>query len=140
MTVPPKDVNTYLATLPGDMRAALEKLRKQIRAAAPKAEEGISYKIPTYKQNGMLVSFGAWKNHCALYGINLEAFKDELAAFDTSKGTIRFSPNKPLPAALVKAIIKRRIADNEATVAARKERARIRKSQPRESLGRKEQT
>lgn len=122
----PNTVDDYLAGLPDDMRPALEKLRKQIKAAAPNAEEGISYQIPTYKQNGMLLSFGAWKNHCALYGISLAAFADELAAFDTSKGTIRFRPDKPLPAGLVKKIVKARIAENEASALAKKKGSKTR--------------
>ena len=103
----------YLSALPDDQRTALEKLRQQIKAAAPKAEESMNYGIPGFRLNDrLLVSFGAAKNHCAFYpGSIVQKFKKELKAYDAnSKGTIRFSPNKPLPAALVRKIVKARIA------------------------------
>ena len=111
----PKTSNEYLAALSDDKRAALEKLRKTIRAAAPKAEECISYQIPAYRQNGMLVGFGATANHCAFYLMSsstVEAYKAELKDYDTSKGTIRFQADSPLPAALVRKLVKARIAEN----------------------------
>ena len=110
-----KSIDEYLAALSEDKRAALEKLRKTIKAAAPKAEECISYQIPAFRLNGMLVGFGATKNHCAFYPMSsttVEAHKDELKDYDTSKGTIRFQPEKPLPAALVRKLVKARIAEN----------------------------
>jgi len=118
----PKTVDEYLATVSADQRAALEKLRKTIRTAAPRAIECISYQIPTFKQNGMLVSFGAWRDHCSFYpgAKPIEDHKDELKDFELSKGTIRFRPNKPIPASLVRKIVKGRIADNERRAAARK--------------------
>jgi uncharacterized protein YdhG (YjbR/CyaY superfamily) len=88
-----------------DKRVALENLRKTIRAAAPKAEECISYQLAAYRQNGMLVAFGATANHCAFYLMSsstLAAYEDELEGYDTGKGTIRFQADKPLPAALVR--------------------------------------
>jgi uncharacterized protein YdhG (YjbR/CyaY superfamily) len=111
-----KTIDDYLATLAADKRAALEKLRKTIKAAAPKAEECISYQLPAFRQNGMLVAFGATANHCAFYLMNttmVEAFSDELLKYDTSKGTIRFQADKPLPATLVRKLVKARIAENE---------------------------
>lgn len=108
-------VDDYLATLDADKRAALEKLRKTIRAAAPKAEECISYQLPALRLNGVLVAFGASANHCAFYPMSpatLAAHKNELEAYETSKGTIRFQPDKPLPAALVRKLVKARIAEN----------------------------
>ncbi len=117
MAKAPKDTYEYLATVPEESRAALENLRKTIRSAAPKATEGISYQVPTYKYLGPLVSFGAAKNHCSFYvmsPVTMEAHKDELESYDTSKGTIRFPPDKPLPAALVRKLVKARIAENEA--------------------------
>ena len=108
-------IDAYLDTLSADKRSALQKLRKTIRAAAPDAEECISYQIPAFRLNGMLVGFGASAKHCAFYPMNsstVAAFKDELADFDTSKGTIRFQPDYPLPAALVRRIVKARIAEN----------------------------
>ena len=111
-----KTVDEYLAAVPADARASLEKLRKMIRAAAPKAEELISYQIPMYEHHGMLVGFAAFKNHCSFFvgTKNIETFKDELKSYGTSKGTIRFPVDKPLPAALVKKMVKAHIAENEA--------------------------
>ena len=110
-----KTIEEYLAALSDDKRAALETLRKTIRAAAPKAEECISYQLPAFIQNGMLVAFGATANHCAFYLMSsstVEAHKDELKDYDTSKGTIRFQADKPLPGALVRKLVKARIAEN----------------------------
>jgi uncharacterized protein YdhG (YjbR/CyaY superfamily) len=115
MPSPSKTIDEYLATLSDDKRAALEALRKVIKTAAPKAEECISYQIPSYRLNGMLVGFGATKKHCAFYLMSssmVEAHKDELKDYDTSKGTIRFQADKPLPAALVRKLVKARIAEN----------------------------
>jgi uncharacterized protein YdhG (YjbR/CyaY superfamily) len=116
----PKTIDEYLAALSDDKRAALQKLRKTIKAVAPRAEECISYQIPAFRLNGMLVGFGATKNHCAFYPMSsttVEAHKDELKDYDTSKGTIRFQPDKPLPAALVRKLVKARIAENGRRVA-----------------------
>ena len=108
----PKTIDEYLAALSDDKRAALEKLRKTIRAVAPGAEECISYKIPALRLNGMLVGFGATAKHCAFYaGAHpVQALRNELKAYDTSKGTIRFQADTPLPAALVRKLVKARIA------------------------------
>jgi uncharacterized protein YdhG (YjbR/CyaY superfamily) len=108
-------IDTYLAAVSPDKRAALQKLRKTIRAAAPDAEECISYQIPAFRLNGILVGFGASASHCAFYPMNsstVAAFKNELEGYDTSKGTIRFQPNHPLPATLVRKIVKARIVEN----------------------------
>ena len=110
----PETIDEYLAPLSSDKRAALEKLRRAIKAAAPKAEECISYELPTFRLEGrMLVSFAAWANHCAFYaGVHpLKAHKDELKGYDTSKGTLRFQPDSPLPATLVRKLVKTRIAE-----------------------------
>src|SRR5262245_57435062 len=116
MAAKPKTIDEYLAALSADKRAALEKLRKAIRAAAPKAEECISYGLAAFRLNGRpLVAFGVTSNHCAFYPMSsstVEAHKDELKDYDTSKGTIRFQANKPLPAALVRKLVKARIAEN----------------------------
>src|SRR5881392_3518814 len=111
----PTTIDEYLAAVSDEQRAALEKLRKTIRAAAPKAEECISYQLAAFRQNGMLVAFGATANHCAFYLMSsstVEAHKDELKDYDTSKGTIRFPADKPLPVALVRKLVKARIAEN----------------------------
>jgi uncharacterized protein YdhG (YjbR/CyaY superfamily) len=110
------EIDAYLGKVPDEFRTALEKLRKTIRTAAPDAVEVLSYGVPAFKENGMLVSFGAAKNHCAFYLMSpavMEAFKDELKGYATSKGTIRFLPDKPLPADLVKILVKARIKENE---------------------------
>jgi uncharacterized protein YdhG (YjbR/CyaY superfamily) len=116
MAAIPKTIDEYLAALSDENRAALEKLRKTIKALAPEAEECISYQIPAFRLGGrMLVGFGATANHCAFYPMSsstVAAHKDELKAHDTSKGTIRFQADKPLPVALVRKLVKARIAEN----------------------------
>ena len=110
-------IDAYLARVSDEQRAALERLRRTIRSVAPAVEEVISYGIPTFKLDGRgLVAFGATSRHCALYpltGTTVAQFADELAAFDTSKGTVRFQPDRPLPVALVRRLVKARIAENE---------------------------
>ena len=111
----PKTIDEYLEALSDDKRAALKKLRSTIRTAAPKAEECISYRLPAFRLNGMLVAFGATANHCAFYPMSaatVAAHKDELKDYDTSKGTIRFEADKPLPVVLVRKLVKARIAEN----------------------------
>jgi uncharacterized protein YdhG (YjbR/CyaY superfamily) len=109
----PKTPDDYLAAVSHDKRAALETLRKNIKAAAPEAEECISYGLPAFRLNGkLLVAYGAATNHCAFYpGSTLKAFKNELKNYDTGKGTIRFLANNPLPRALVRKLVKTRIAE-----------------------------
>jgi uncharacterized protein YdhG (YjbR/CyaY superfamily) len=112
----PTSPDEYLAALPDDKRSALEQLRRTIRAAAPQAEECISYSLPAFRQNGPLVGYGATAKHCAFYlmsGSTVAAYRDELAGYDTSKGTIRFPADKPLPVALVHKLVHARIAENE---------------------------
>jgi uncharacterized protein YdhG (YjbR/CyaY superfamily) len=110
----PRTIDEYLVGVKVDQRVALEKLRKTIRTVAPEAEECISYGLAAFRLNGRpLVAFGAWANHCAFYPMSstiVKAFQDQLTGFETSKGTIRFSTNKPLPTALVKKLVKARIA------------------------------
>jgi uncharacterized protein YdhG (YjbR/CyaY superfamily) len=110
----PSTIDEYLAGVRPEQRPVLEKIRQTIRAAAPGAEECISYQLPAFRLNGPLVGFGATANHCAFYpmsGSIVEAFKKELAGYDTSKGTIRFQPDRPLPAALVRKLVKARLAE-----------------------------
>ncbi len=114
--IPAKDVNAYLAAVPPNMRVVLEKLRKTIKAAAPKAEEVISYQLPTFKYHGPLVCFAAFKNHCSLYVISkslMKKFSSELKPYDMTGITIHFTAEHPLPATLVKKIVKARVAENE---------------------------
>jgi uncharacterized protein YdhG (YjbR/CyaY superfamily) len=112
----PQTIDEYLARVNADHRDALQELRQTIQAVAPNAQECINYGIPAFRLNGRsLVFFGAWANHCAFYpgsSKTLKKFQDELRNFETSKGTIRFSPDKPLPVALVKQLVKTRIAEN----------------------------
>ena len=111
-----RTIDEYLAALSPEKRAALRKLRKVIRAAAPKAEECISYQLAAFRLDGrMLGAFGARGNHCAFYPMSastVAAHRDELAGYQTSTGTIRFPPAKPLPASLVRKLVKARIAEN----------------------------
>ena len=111
-------VDGYLATLPEDAHEPrLTKLRKTIRAAAPKATEVISYQIPTFKHQGMLVAFAAFEGHCGFYIMSekvLRAHVAELKEYELNKASIRFPASKPLPAALVTKLVKARIAENEA--------------------------
>ena len=114
----PSSVEEYLSQVPEDQRAVLEKLRETIRAAAPDTTETISYQMPTFKYRGRaLVGIAAFKNHCSVFPYSDTVFvslKEELKLYDTSgKGTIRFAPDKPLPAAVVKKIVKARIAEIE---------------------------
>lgn len=118
-------IDAYLAEVPPDQRAALQVLRRQILAAAPGAEECISYGLPSFRLNGALVHFGAAKNHCAFYPHSvIEPFADRLKAYDTSKGTIRFQPENPLPEALVREIVEYRVAQNLEIAAERAARKR----------------
>lgn len=113
----PRNVDEYLAGVPEPARGTLNKVRAAIRSAAPpEATEAITYRIPTFKYNGSLVAFAAFSNHCSLFPMSLavmDAFKNELKGFYTSKGTIRFPIDKPLPAALVKKLVKARLAEKE---------------------------
>ena len=113
----PADVDEYLARLPADRRAALQKLRASIAAAAPKADEGFSYGLPAFRLGGRpLVCYGAAAKHCSFFPMSpavIEAHAADLKRYDTSKGTIRFAADSPLPAALVRRIVRGRIAELE---------------------------
>jgi uncharacterized protein YdhG (YjbR/CyaY superfamily) len=106
--------DTYFAALPPDQRKALQALRKQILAAVPNIEEHFGYGMPAFKFNDHPVLYiGAAKAHCALYGSVPRGFAEQLKGYKTSKGAIQFTPEKPLPAALVKDIVQMKIADIE---------------------------
>ena len=115
--IAPNSVDEYLANVPEPARSTLNKVRAAIRAAAPaEATEVISYRIPMFKYKGMLMGFAAFSNHCSLFPGSLSAMKslkNELKDFETSKGTIRFPVDKPPSAALVKKLVKARLAENE---------------------------
>jgi uncharacterized protein YdhG (YjbR/CyaY superfamily) len=109
-----KTTDEFLAAVTAEQRKALERIRTAIQSVAPNAEECISYGLPAFRLNGKpLVAFGATANHCSFFPMDsttVEAFADELEDFETSKGTIRFQPDKPLPIALVKKMVKAKIA------------------------------
>ena len=112
----PKNVDEYLAGVPEPARSSLNKIRAAIRSAVPpEATETISYGMPAFKYKGVLVWFAAFSNHCSLFPTAsvIEKFKSELKGFVTSKGTIQFPTDKPLPAALVKRMVKARVAQIE---------------------------
>lgn len=130
MKKPPVTIDAWLEQVDEDQREALQKLRRQIRTAAPLAEECISYGVPTFKLDGRnLVHFGAGQHHCAFYTgkAPIVMFARELAAFDTSTGTVRFTPGNPIPAALVRRVVQARIEENaarQASLAIRRRKAR----------------
>ena len=114
---PAKDIDDYLARVPEEVRAALARLRKTIRAAAPKATEVISYQIPAYKHHGLLVGFAASSGLCTFHIMSVKvtsAHAADLKNYKIGKASIRFAPDKPLPAALIRKLVKARIAENEA--------------------------
>jgi uncharacterized protein YdhG (YjbR/CyaY superfamily) len=117
------DVEKYLAKVPQPARTTLQKIRAVIRSAAPpEATEAISYGIPAFNYNGMLVAYAAFANHCSFFpasGELLKEFADELRDYPCSKGTIRFALDKPLPSALVKKLVKARVAKNKAKINAK---------------------
>ena len=114
----PRTVDDYLSQLPRESRAVLEELRNRIRAAAPKATETISYQMPTFKQNGrFLCSYAAYKNHCSLYPASdavMHEHGEALKPYFSGKGTLRFTTDNPIPAALVKKIVKTLLEENAA--------------------------
>jgi uncharacterized protein YdhG (YjbR/CyaY superfamily) len=123
MATKPTNAAEYLVTVPDDARATLEELRRMIKAVAPDAVEVFGYGMPGFKYLGKtLIYFGAWTNHSAIYGMNVEGHQDELAAYDTAKGTIRFPLGEPLPEALVKILVCERISAIEAKAAGCKRR------------------
>jgi uncharacterized protein YdhG (YjbR/CyaY superfamily) len=113
-----KDVDDYLAGVPADARAALKQLRKTIKAAAPEATETISYQMRTFKDHGrFLLSYAAFKDHCSLFPASeavMQAHGEELKPYFSGKGTLRFTADNPIPAALVKKIVKTLIEENAA--------------------------
>ena len=107
-------IDEYIATFPAEIQKILGELRETIKAAAPEAEEKISYQMPTFALKGNLVHFAAYKNHIGFYPTpsGIEAFKDELSVYEGAKGSIRFPIEKPLPLELIKKIVKFRVAEN----------------------------
>ncbi len=116
-SVIPKTVDEYLARAPEPQRSTLKKVRAVIQSVLPaEATEGISYRIPVVKYKGMLVVYAAFTEHCSLFGMSgtlVGEFKEELKKYSTSKGTIRFAVDKPLPATLIKKLVKHAIAQKD---------------------------
>ena len=121
-----KNIDEYIAAFPPDIRKRLEEMRATIRKAAPDAEEAISYAIPTFRLNGNLVHFAAFKNHIGFYPAprGIEAFKKELSVYEGGKGTVQFPLDKPLPLPLIAKIVKFRVKDNLENAKAKKQRNR----------------
>ncbi len=127
--IPSEDIDTYLSKLSKEQKAALEKLRQQIKKIVPEAEEVISYRMPTFRYYGALVGFCAWKTHCSFYPYNsalIKKYKKELSSYKTAPGTIRFTPDKPIPESLINKLVKTRKKENEA-----KNKAKAKKSGPK---------
>ncbi len=131
MATPAPSHASYLAAVPEPSRAALEKLRRAIQSAVPEAEEGFSYGLPAFRIHGKpLAGFAATANHCAFYpmsGSVITLFARELAGFETSRGTIRFQPDHPIPASLLKQLLKARMAEIAGPKAAATNRPATRK-------------
>ena len=107
-------IDEYIATFPEAIQKILQELRATIKAAAPEAEEKISYQIPTFALKGNLVHFAAFKNHIGFYPTpgGIQAFKKELSIYESAKGSVQFSIDKPLPLELIRRIVKFRVAEN----------------------------
>jgi uncharacterized protein YdhG (YjbR/CyaY superfamily) len=125
----PQNIDEYIAMFPKDVQAKLESMRAAIRKAAPKAEEAISYMIPTFRLYGNLVHFAGYQSHIGFYpgAAGVVAFKKEIAGYNTSKGTVQFPLDKPLPLKLVTAIVKFRVAQNVEKAELKKKMAKVRK-------------
>jgi uncharacterized protein YdhG (YjbR/CyaY superfamily) len=110
-------VEAYLARVPEPHRTTLEKVRAMIRAAAPAAaEECVSYGMPAFRYKGALVAYAAFKKHCSFFPMGsrvLDELADEVGSYRTAKGTLQFAPDKPLPASLVKKLVKARVRQND---------------------------
>ena len=113
-TTTPKDIDEYIQVFPKDIQQLLESMRQTIREAAPEAEETISYQMPTFRQNGVLVHFAAFKNHIGFYPApsGIAAFQEELSAYQGGKGSVRFPLGQPLPLDLVGEIVRFRVREN----------------------------
>jgi uncharacterized protein YdhG (YjbR/CyaY superfamily) len=113
-TAKPKSIDEYIAHFPEDVQSALEKVRAAVKKAAPKAEETISYQMPAFKLNGILVYFAGWKNHIGFYPVPsaIKEFDKELSAYEGAKGSVKFPLDKPMPLDLISRIVKFRVKEN----------------------------
>lgn len=127
-------IDEYLEALPEEQRIALEKLRRTIRSTVPKAEEVISYQIPTFRYKGKLVAFAAFREHCSFFPLNstlIKELSEDLKDYKTAPGTIQFTVDQPLPAALVKKIVVARMKENEEIVLTEEQKkAPVKKAHP----------
>jgi len=110
----PKNIDEYIAGFPDEIRVLLEEIRMTIRSAAPEAKEAISYQMPTFRLNGNLVHFAAFKNHIGLYPAptGIETFRKELSAYKGGKGSVQFPISEPLPLDLITRIVRFRVDEN----------------------------
>ena len=119
-----KTVDEYIAAFPPATKKILQQVRKTIKDAAPEAEEVISYNMPAYKQEGMLVFFAAYKEHIGFYPTpgGIEAFKKELSVYNSAKGSVQFPIDKPMPLALITKIVKYRVKENQEKASLKKKK------------------
>jgi uncharacterized protein YdhG (YjbR/CyaY superfamily) len=112
MMIKPENIDDYIAGFPAPVQKLLQQIRKTIQKAAPEAEEAIAYAIPTFRFNGNLIHFAAFKNHIGLYPApqGIEAFKDELSVYKGAKGSVQFPLDQPMPLDLIKRIVEYRVA------------------------------
>ena len=120
----PKDIDSYISAFPASTKKLLEQVRSTIKKAAPKAEEAISYGIPTFKHNGNLVHFAAFDSHIGFYATpsGNEAFKKELSKYKMGKGSIQFPIDEPMPLALIEKMVKYRVKENEEKAKSKKKK------------------
>ena len=120
-THPPETIDEYIADFPPDVQAILQKIRLTIHKAAPDAKETIKYQMPTFTLHGNLVHFAAFKNHIGFYPVpsGIEKFKKELSAYRGGKGSVQFPLDQPMPYGLISKIVKFRVKENTAKVAAK---------------------
>jgi len=119
-----KTVDEYIGTFPVATKKIMQQVRKTIKDAAPEAEEVISYNMPAYKQEGMLVFFAAYKEHIGFYPTpgGIEAFKKELSVYNSAKGSVQFPIDKPMPLALITKIVKYRVKENQEKASLKKKK------------------
>ena len=110
----PTDIDAYISDFPESTQKLLQEVRSIVKQAAPQAAEVISYGMPAFRQDGMLVYFAAFKNHIGFYPIpsGIAAFKEDLSAFECTKGSVHFPLDKPLPAELITRIVTFRLSEN----------------------------
>ena len=120
----PQSIDDYIAGFPQEIQELLEKVRRTIRQAAPDAEEAIKYQIPTFVLKGNLVHFAAFKEHIGFYPAptGIDKFRDELSAYESSKGAVRFPLDKPIPFSLISKIVKFRVRENLERAEAKKKK------------------